>query len=201
MVSLTKLIHNKLVYSRRMDRLTELLLPLLQNSKNILDVGCGDGKIDCHLLDRDTNINIKGIDVLVRPETYIEVEQYDGKNIPYKDKTFDTIMVIDVLHHTDDPNAIVAELTRVSSKYVVIKDHIKKGIISYLKLRIMDYVGNAHYHVRLPYNYQTLEQWKNIFDVNNLEVVKMERRLNLYTGLFHVLFDGDLHFIAVLEKK
>ncbi|MCI9008961.1 MAG: class I SAM-dependent methyltransferase [Lachnospiraceae bacterium] len=98
---------------------------------------------------------IFGIDVFVRPETNVKVTAYDGKTIPYEDGDFDTIIIIDVLHHTDDPNLIVAEMARVSSKYVIVKDHLKSGLISYLKLCIMDYVGNAHYHVRLPYNYQS----------------------------------------------
>lgn len=122
MARLTKLIHNKLIYSRRMTRLTELILPELKNSKKILDVGCGDGKIDSYIIERNKNITIQGIDVLVRPDTYINVKQYDGKTIPYGDGDFDTVMIIDVLHHTDDPKAIAAELARVSSRYVIIKD-------------------------------------------------------------------------------
>ncbi|MBE5851354.1 MAG: class I SAM-dependent methyltransferase [Lachnospiraceae bacterium] len=200
MARITKIFHNKLVYSRRMIRLTELISPLLKDSKNVLDVGCGDGKIDSYLLEKNKDIRIQGIDVLVRSNTYINVKEYDGKNIPYDDGVFDTVMAIDVLHHTDSPNAIVSELVRVSSKYVIIKDHVKNGIISYLKLRAMDYVGNAHYHVRLPYNYQTAKQWKEIFENNGLKIVKTQRQLNLYTSIFHFLFDRQLHFIAVLEK-
>lgn len=47
---ITKNLHNKLIYSRRMQRLTELLMPLLVNSSRVLDVGCGDGKIDSLIL-------------------------------------------------------------------------------------------------------------------------------------------------------
>lgn len=201
MARLTKIFHNKLVYSRRMTRLTELILPELKNSKKILDVGCGDGKIDSYIIERNRDLTIQGIDVLVRPDTYIDVKQYDGKTIPYGDGEFDTVMTIDVLHHTDDPGAIVAELARVSSRYVIIKDHVRSGWISYIKLRAMDYVGNAHYHVRLPYNYLSGRQWKDIFAANGLRVVRMQRHLNLYRGMFHLLFDRNLHFIGVLEKE
>ena len=129
-------------------------------------------------------------------KSLIKVTVYDGKTIPYEDGTFDTIIIIDVLHHTDDPNLIVAEMARVSSKYVIVKDHLKSGLISYLKLCIMDYVGNAHYHVRLPYNYQSKKQWETIFKNNNFKIVEWHEHLNLYKGLFHLLFDCDLHFIT-----
>ena len=197
---ITKQLHNKIVYSRRMMRLTELLIPLLSDSYNVLDVGCGDGKIDSNILQQRKDIHIQGIDVLVRPETFIPVEEYDGETIPYKDNSFDTVITVDVLHHIDNPILVLKELTRVSSKYVIIKDHIRGGIWTYLKLRAMDYVGNAHYHVRLPYNYQSAEQWEKMFISCGLRIKEIKKQLNLYTGMLHFLFDRNLHFIAVLEK-
>lgn len=196
----TKFIHNKLIYSRRMIRLSELLSDMLDNCHNILDVGCGDGKIDLYLMERRKNIQIIGIDVLVRPDTYIDVLAYDGDHIPLEDGAVDTIMLIDVLHHVDNPNQLMKELVRVTSSTIIIKDHFKWGFVSYLKLRIMDYVGNAHYHVRLPYNYLTKMEWNNMFRDNGLHIEACKTELNLYKGIFHVLFDSNLHFIVKLNK-
>lgn len=198
---ITKTFHDKVVYSRRMSRLTELLTPLLADSKSVLDVGCGDGKIDSLLLNKSKEkFDIKGIDVLVRPDTYIEVIEYDGSHIPYEDGSFDTVMAIDVLHHTDDPGVVLAEMVRVAKSTVIIKDHVKSGLISYCKLRAMDYVGNAHYHVRLPYNYLTKRQWNDYVKKFELKVAIEKTDLNLYTGIFHILFDRKLHIIMKLEK-
>lgn len=197
----TKELHNRMIYNRRMTRLTELLSFSLTDSHNILDLGCGDGKIDSLILNRRNDISIQGIDVLVRPNTFISVKEYDGKHIPYDDAAFDTVMSIDVLHHTDEPLAVLREMTRVSGKYIIIKDHIRTGFWTYFKLRMMDYVGNSHYNVRLPYNYQTTEQWNNMFENCGLKVIKYQTKLQLYTGVFHIFFDRDLHFLATLEKK
>lgn len=199
---ITKVFHDKMVYSRRMSRLTELLTPLLFDSESVLDVGCGDGKIDSLLLHRSKNkFDIKGIDVLVRPDTYIEVTEYDGLHIPYEDGSFDTVMAIDVLHHTDDPGVVLSEMVRVAKSTIIIKDHVKSGLISYCKLRVMDYVGNAHYHVRLPYNYLTKGQWDDYITKFKLKVTIEKTDLNLYTGIFHILFDRKLHVIFRLEKR
>ena len=200
MGKITKCFHDKVVYSRRMNRLTELLIPLLGESHNVLDVGCGDGKIDS-LITSQQKVEIMGIDVLVRPQTYIEVREYDGKHIPFEDKSFDTVMAIDVLHHTDNPTEVLKEMARVSGKFVILKDHVRTGLISYIKLRAMDYVGNAHYKVRLPYNYQTEKQWKDMFDECQLDVVACHKKLNLYTGLWHLLFDRNLHVIYLIQKN
>ena len=201
MSKLTKVFHDKVVYSRRMTRLKELIIPLLDNSKVIMDLGCGDGKIDSYILEERKDLSIQGIDVLVRPETFIPVKEYDGKTIPYESGCFDTVIAIDVLHHTDDPLSIMKEMTRVTSKYILIKDHVRWGYLSYLKLRAMDYIGNAHYHVQLPYNYQKEEQWNYMYNVCGLHVLKKQVHLNLYTGILHLLFDRELHFIALLEKE
>lgn len=196
----TKRIHDKMIYSRRMKRLSELIIPLLEDSREVLDVGCGDGKIDYLIKQKKDKLSIQGIDVLVRPNTFIKVKEYDGNTIPYDDDFFDTVILIDVLHHTDEPEKLLSECTRVAKKYVIIKDHIKHGIITYLKLRAMDYVGNAHYHVRLPYNYLTERQWRDIFLKNGLRIDAKITQLNLYEGFFHLLFDRNLHFITKLEK-
>ncbi len=193
--------HSKLIYNRRVKRLTELIIPLIHKSKNILDVGCGDGIIDKYIQEQNKKVKIQGIDVMIQPRVFIEIKKYDGITIPFKTNSFDTSMAVDVFHHTDDPNILLAELSRVSSQYIIIKDHLKSGIFSYLKLRLMDYVGNHHKHVHLTYNYMSLKQWKKMFAENGLKIKKFETDLNIYTGIFHLFFDRKLHFIAVLEKN
>ena len=201
MKKIIKKIHNKFIYSGRVENLSKILLPLLKHSKNVLDVGCGDGLIDSNIMKKNKNIKIDGIDVLLRSHSYINVTKYNGTKIPYKDSSFDTVMVIDVLHHTKSIDSIMAELTRVSSKYIIIKDHIKTGLLSYLKLRLMDYVGNSYLDINLPYNYLTKEEWKKLFADNNLNIIKIKSDIKLYGGRFGAIFNNNLHFIALLEKN
>ena len=201
-MNITDKFHSMFVYNRRMSQLHGHISKLIQRHdiKEILDVGAGDGMIDSMLM-AHANVSITGIDVLVRDKTYIPVEQYDGLHIEKEDGSVDTLMLIDVLHHTDDPEAVFKEVCRVSNRYVIVKDHVKHGLISYLKLRLMDYVGNSRFHVRLPYNYLTSSRWNKMFDDNDLDIVSYKTNLNLYTGLCHLLFDSNLHFIVLLKKR
>ncbi|MBQ8218495.1 MAG: class I SAM-dependent methyltransferase [Bacilli bacterium] len=202
MKALCNVFHDKFIYNRRMEQLYYHLSSLVKkyNCSSILDIGAGDGKIDKMIQDK-CNVSITGIDVLVRDYTYIPVIEYDGNSIPLKDNSINATMMIDVLHHTDNPSIVFNEAVRVSNKYIIVKDHIKSNWISYIKLKMMDYVGNKHYSVRLPYNYLTKNEWDKLFNEANVKLVKYKTDLNLYSGIFHLLFDKDLHFIAVLEKE
>lgn len=198
---INSIFHNKFIYDRRMKRLYTLISSLISKYKcfNILDIGAGDGKIDRMLMD-NLDVDITGIDVLVRDKTYIPVSKYNGKHIDLPDNSVNTTMLIDVLHHADNPAAVFNEAVRVASDYIIVKDHILHGTISYIKLKLMDYVGNKHYSVRLPYNYLSKASWKQLFKDNDLKVIGCKTNLNLYTGLFHILFDSNLHFIVILKK-
>jgi SAM-dependent methyltransferase len=144
------------------------------------------------------DVNIEGLDVLVRDKTYISVNQFDGKKIPFQDNSFDTVIVIDVLHHTDDPKQLMREMKRVAKKNILIKDHTLSGFLAKETLKLMDYVGNSHYGVRLPYNYLTENEWTAIFKELNLTVHQWEDDLHLYPMPWTWLFDRKLHFIANL---
>jgi hypothetical protein len=48
------------------------------------------------------NIDIQGIDVLVRPNTLIPVTPFEGDHLPFANGSFDCVLFVDVLHHTAD---------------------------------------------------------------------------------------------------
>ena len=72
-------------------------------------------------------------------------------NFRHPDASFDVVMFVDVLHHTDDPLLLLQEAQRVG-KIILVKDHFRKGFLAGPTLRFMDWVGNAHHGVVLPYN-------------------------------------------------
>ncbi len=202
MKTLLSKFHDWFIYDRRMSQLSMWITTIIDmfNINNIVDIGAGDGKIDSILIKKN-NIQITGIDVLVRDKTFIPVLEYDGRTIPYHTNEVNTTMMIDVLHHADDPEKLFSEVVRVTDEYIIIKDHILHGWWSLIKLKMMDYVGNRQYNVSLPYNYLTEEQWNKMFEDNNLEIVYYADKLDLYTFLCHIFFDSNLHFVALLKKK
>ena len=193
-------VHTNLVFGRRVRILASQLANLLPENATVLDVGCGDGTLDSLILRSRPDLSINGIDILVRPQTHIPVVPFDGTTIPYPDGAFDVVMFVDVLHHTDDPMVLLREAKRVARRAVVLKDHTKDGFLAGTTLRFMDWVGNRHHGVVLPYNYWTLRQWKQAMAELGLVAAIWNADVGLYPWPANHFFDRALHFVAKLTQ-
>jgi SAM-dependent methyltransferase len=197
-MSLLGRLHGGFVHTRRVTVLARHLARLLPPDAHVLDVGCGDGILAARLRELRPDIRIEGVDVLVRPHTAIPVRPFDGVRIPYGDRSIDVVLMVDVLHHTDDPTVLLRESARVARLEVLIKDHLREGFAARLTLRGMDWVGNARHGVRLPYTYLSRAEWDRAFDQSRLVVRRWESALHLYPRPASWVFDRSLHFIAAL---
>jgi ubiquinone/menaquinone biosynthesis C-methylase UbiE len=192
-------LHDKLVSGRRVRILSEHLCEFLPPNAHVLDVGCGNGTIDALIQQRRPGISIEGIDVLVHRSPYITVHRFDGITIPYQSQSFDVVMFVDVLHHTDDPLVLLREAARVG-KTIVIKDHFCDGFLARFTLRVMDTVGNACQGI-LPYNYWSNREWTEAFTSLGMETEALKTSLGLYPFPASWLFGRGLHFVAKLRDR
>jgi SAM-dependent methyltransferase len=193
--------HGRFAHPRRAVALSKHVAAALPPNVRVLDVGCGDGFVSRLITDSRPDVEIQGIDVHVRTGTQVPVAGYDGIVIPYGDASFDVVMFVDVLHHTDDPVVLLNEARRVAQGTIVIKDHTCDGVLARPTLRFMDRVGNARFGVDLPYNYWRRERWFEAFEALDLRVVRWKQELGLYPGPANRVFGRSLHFIAVLEPR
>jgi SAM-dependent methyltransferase len=193
-------LRERLVVPRRAKILTSHLATLIPERARILDAGCGDGAIATLLVDQIPGASVQGIDTLVWPEAKIPVRKFDGERIPFDDGSFDIVMFVDVLHHARNPMALLREARRVG-RLVLVKDHFRQGFAAGITLRFMDWVGNAHHHVALPYNYWTPAEWAAAFDEVGLRPVEMIRWLGLYPLPASLIFERRLHFIGLFEQS
>ena len=193
-------LHGFLVFNRRTRALSECFAEMLPADAKILDVGCGDGLIDHLITQRRPDLSIMGIDLIVRPETHVTVQPFDGKRIPFEDGAFDVVMFVDVLHHTDDPETLLREAHRVARQTVVLKDHTRDGLLAGPTLRFMDWVGNAPHGIPLPYNYWPERRWREAFARLGLTPAIWLNKLGLYATPATWFFVRSLHFVARLDK-
>ena len=192
-------LHERLVFNRRTQVLArELAETIPADARTVLDVGCGDGTIDALVMRQRPDLEITGVDVLVRPKNHIPVQLFDGRQLPFPDQSFDAVMFVDVLHHTDDPSVLLREAKRVARQAVVLKDHTQDAPFAQHTLRFMDWVGNAHHGVALPYNYWPGDRWRDAFANIGLSPERWNSQLGLYPFPASLIFERNLHFVARL---
>jgi SAM-dependent methyltransferase len=193
--------HERFIHQRRIAVLARHLSDLIAPQATVLDVGCGDGELAALLRHCRPDLDIRGIDVLLRPAPAIPVEPFDGENIPRATGSVDTVILVDVLHHTNSPRQLLREAARASRKQVIVKDHFLQGIAARRTLAIMDHVGNARHGVEIPCNYMTPEQWDALYQAAGLKRLECRERLGLYPPPLCWWFERSLHFIAALEPS
>lgn len=98
----------------------ELALP---DKAQMLDIGCNTGPMLIPL--RRQGYDIVGIDISVddvrQAERYLDdmrlpanrLSVADGTRLPFRNRSFDAILLVDILEHTDAPERIVAETKRL----------------------------------------------------------------------------------------
>jgi len=144
-VQISRLLNERVMSPWRWEYLVKHLSPYLSNSQKILDVGAGDGGLSNELLKQLHNIDITGVDVYPQTKTFLPIiHQYNGKVLPFPDNTFDTVMIIDVLHHDKHPERILREARRVSKRLVLIKDHYWTNVFDFSLLKWAEDSGTEH---------------------------------------------------------
>ena len=193
--------HSRAVHGRRVRTLAARLASVVPPKARVLDVGCGDGAVAALLMQLRDDVEISGIDVFVRPTTHIPVVAYDGHRIPFDDAGFDAVVFVDVLHHTEDPMELLREAARVAPGAIIVKDHAADGLLSRPTLRLMDWVGNAHHGVALPYNYWSTSRWQQAVADLGLRTEVWETTLGLYPAPASWVFDRGLHVLCRLSAS
>ncbi|HZY48311.1 MAG TPA: methyltransferase domain-containing protein [Devosia sp.] len=192
---------NSWYFNRRIWVLSRALANAIPGRGTVLDIGCGDGQLALALMKLRPDLRIEGVDVVARPKTLIPVAHYDGVKLPFADKSFDYVTIVDVLHHTDDPTVVLSEASRVAREGVVIKDHLREGWLAQVTLSFMDWCGNIGDGVPLPYNFLSRSEWQGAFFKSKLQSVSTTEKLGIYLPPGRWLFDRNLHFVSLLTPR
>jgi len=199
-VNLIERVHSRYVQERRVRVLSNLLAQEIPANARVLDVGAGDGWMAHSIQEKRPDLQLEGLDILMRKKAYIPIIPFNGKQIPQPDGSYDVVMFVDVLHHTEDPMVLLKEAARVMRRTIVLKDHTANGVWAHSVLRFMDGVGNRRYAVALPYNYWAEDRWRSAFDKLGLMITTWHSKLGLYPWPANLLFERGLHFVTRLER-
>jgi SAM-dependent methyltransferase len=199
-VRLDHALHKRFVAERRTRVLGGLLAAELPERARVLDVGCGDGQVSRRIAELRPDVELRGLEVFVRPGAVIPIERFDGQTLPQPDASFDALLFVDVLHHTRDPMVLLREARRVTRRCIVIKDHSLDNLLAGPILRFMDRVGNPAEGVPFPDHYWTRARWHAAARELDLRVASWNERLHLFPRPVDWILGRSLHFVARLER-
>lgn len=188
-----ELVHERIIHPARLRNLSRGLGEMLKPGSSLLDVGCGDGRLAALLRDRCHLGDVEGVDVLVRDEVAIPVRAFDGRQLPWPDRSWDYVMAVDVLHHAVDQRSLLADMFRVARRAVVLKDHLCESAFDRWMLLKMDGVGNDRHGVAVPGHYLSRAQWELLFAELGATVEVFRDRVPLYPWPLSLAFGRGLH--------
>jgi SAM-dependent methyltransferase len=148
----------------RDDRVVNGVAALAPDASSMLDIGASDGRVAARVAGRLGIADVYGADVQLQPDPAIPVVEYDGCSLPFDDDRFDLVTIVDVLHHADDPTAVVRDALRVLTPggAIVVKDHLRLGSWSSMVLYAMDTASNFGVHTRAGGRYLSVDQWVQV---------------------------------------
>jgi SAM-dependent methyltransferase len=94
----------------------------------LLDIGCGDGKLTAHIVDRNPGLSAIAVDdddpslsaswqQLSGPRLNFQVA--DAYHLPFPDNSFGMVSAFEVLEHLEDPHRALREIRRVCRGWLV----------------------------------------------------------------------------------
>jgi len=156
----------------RAEEIFRHIKPFLKRSDKILEIGAGSGDIAKVLKNHDYDVAVLDVQDIsfwddVRPIIY------DGKKMPFSDGSFDAALLITVLHHTMDPEAILREAKRVSKKVIVIEDIFIGPFQKYLTF-MMDSFINLEF-INHPHLNKDDTAWREVFRMMGFRILDSEK--------------------------
>lgn len=192
----TKLLRNTLGVTQR-NNIIRYISPLLGDAPaSVLDIGCGNGSFSHHLMQAKPNLSITGVETVVRPDCAIPHQPYDGHTLPFADKSFDYVILINVLHHVDDLARVLTEARRVARLGIIIKDHYANNRFDFFTLTMMERVGNLFWGISQPFHFLSEQGWEQLFSQTGLKQQQLLTRFQSYNWFMDIFMGRNLHFIA-----
>ncbi len=159
--------------SIRCTELVDRFIGLVQPHESVLDIGSGT----CNIVEilRDRGFNVTPLDVKnLSFVDSITPTLYDGRTMPFRDDHFDVGLLITVLHHTPDPEAVIREAMRVCRRLIIIED-IYSGQLHKYATFAMDSLFNAEFFGH-PHTNKNDAGWRSLFDALGLNILHTDYR-------------------------
>jgi ubiquinone/menaquinone biosynthesis C-methylase UbiE len=172
------------LYRRAGSKMADDCRDYVKSGSKFLDLGCGSGIISLDIVDnRIVPVNLR---------------LFDGRSLPFGDGSFDFVLISYVLHHSDDPAALLAEAKRTlkAGGRLIIFEDLYQGQLA----KVICEIHGGTYGVLFERgkgkgnrHFKTQAQWEKNFENLGLKLIYGKRVSSILTPVNKRLF--------VLEKR
>jgi hypothetical protein len=165
-----------------------------------LDFGAGDGWFSWSFAHAKLAREVVPVDVQGRPHTFSEVALYDGRRLPFADRSFDLVSSIDVLHHCPAPWDSLRDALRCANRFFLLKDHTYRGVTGKVALCVLDEIGNRRFGIPSPFHYQKGFEWSSIMEEAGFVLRRLIHPAPCHAGALGWA-TNRLQFVSLWERQ
>lgn len=169
--------HPSLKLDERSEFFVRLFEKHLPAGSRVLDVGGGWGFYEKPLRRRGHFPVV--LDVTRPGYQKAPVVLYSGGRFPFPDKSFDVSLLVTVLHHTENPEAVLKEVMRVTRKTLIVVEDLYRHRLGRFWTKLRDQFYNMEFFGH-PAQFRRGDDWVSFLSGFGLV---LESRREVYTWL------------------
>lgn len=174
---------------RRARNIARILGEHLSPGQWVLDVGAGDGLVASQL-QRRRAVRVVAVEIQRSNPCAVPMVLYDGLHLPFRDRTFDAVLLVYVLHHCSQARRVLEEAKRVCRGRLLVMEDAYDGRWERLLVRAFHRYLTVAFGMPGAVGLRDPRGWARLFEEMGLAVVE-QHALGRDDPLFplrHVLF-------------
>ena len=166
----------------------------LPAASRVLDIGGGWGFYSAPLERRGHHLTV--LDVVKPALQKAPVIVYKGGRFPFPDKSFDVSLLVTMLHHVPEPEAVIREAGRVTRRFLIVIEDLYHHALGRFWTVLRDRLYNFEFFGH-PCQFRKKEEWVALFGklgyalVNEEEVYTRLAGLSILNGI--LVFEAGSH--------
>lgn len=138
--------------------------PLIKPNEKVIDIGCGHGFLG-EMISKKAKVTL--LDVTSTNMSSLPLTMYDGKSIPFKNNSFDVGILRAVLHHANNPEALLKESARVCKRLIIVEDTLWSPWDNKF-YTFMDKLTSWQQDIKAGLHFKSNGDWIDLFEKNKL---------------------------------
>ena len=171
----------KRLSNKRSQKFAQYLSGIVPEHAHMLDFGCGNMYTSIELLKLSPTLKITGLDVVkdqnlndeVLNDKRLDFALLTTKALPFANDTFDVVLALATMHHTEDPEYYLSELKRVTKPTgcIILIEEMYINLVDKIWISSQDWLLNKmKAGVPVPLNFRSHKHYMNEFKKQGLKI-------------------------------